>query len=83
MVAEQPEVMAERLNRVQNKLDLLLANVQTGAAKTVLHEEDKYWINVQRRLRFLGRASDFFGPANGLAFATSISTGRTASSRRS
>ena len=48
------ELMALRLNRVQNKLDLLLADARTGSAKTVLHEEDKYWINVSGEPRFLG-----------------------------
>ena len=53
------EVMAERLNRIQNKLDLLLANIQTGAAKTVLHEEDKYWINVDIEPWFPGTGDRF------------------------
>jgi len=53
------QVMAERLNRVQNKLDLLLADIQTGVAKTVLHEEDKYWINVHLAPRFLGTGERF------------------------
>jgi dipeptidyl-peptidase 4 len=48
------EIMAVRLNRVQNKLDLLLAEIQTGAAKMVLHEEDKYWLNVRSEPVFLG-----------------------------
>jgi dipeptidyl-peptidase-4 len=47
------EILAERLNRVQNRLDLLLANCRTGAARTVLHEEDRYWINVRGAPRFL------------------------------
>jgi len=53
------ELMAERLNRVQNKLDLLLANVRTGKAKTILHDEDKYWINVSGEPHFLGRGDRF------------------------
>ncbi len=53
------EVMAERLNRVQNKLDLLLANIHTGAARVVLHEEDKYWINVGSEPQFLGAGDTF------------------------
>jgi dipeptidyl-peptidase-4 len=47
-------VMAERLNRIQNRLDLLLADAATGAARTVLHEEDPYWINVAEGPRFVG-----------------------------
>jgi dipeptidyl-peptidase-4 len=47
------EVMAERLNRVQNKLDLLMANISTGASHNVLHEEDPQWINVKGEPQFL------------------------------
>ena len=31
---------------MQNKLDLLMADVATGASRVVLHEEDPHWINV-------------------------------------
>ncbi len=47
------DIMAVRLNRVQNKLDILLANAQTGSARTVLHEEDKFWINTRSEPQFL------------------------------
>ena len=53
------EIMAERLNRVQNKLDLLLANTDTGSARVVLHEEDPKWINVKEPPRFLGNGERF------------------------
>jgi len=56
---DSQHVMAERLNRIQNKLDLLLADIKTGAAKTVLHEEDKHWINVHIAPRFLGTGDRF------------------------
>jgi len=46
-------VAAERLNRIQNRLDLLIANAATGAARVALHEEDPYWINVNDDLHFL------------------------------
>ncbi len=46
-------VAVEKLNRVQNRLDLLIADAATGSARTVLHEEDPYWINVNNDLRFL------------------------------
>jgi dipeptidyl-peptidase-4 len=53
------QVMLERLSRTQNKLDLLMADIRTGAAKSVLHEEDKYWINVHLAPRFLGKGERF------------------------
>ncbi len=53
------EIMAERLNRVQNKLDLLLVDTATGASKSVLREEDPYWINIQGEPIFLGHGDRF------------------------
>ena len=47
------QIAAEKLNRVQNKLELLLANVETGESHTLLHEEDPTWINVKGDLHFL------------------------------
>jgi len=52
-------VAVERLNRIQNRLDLLFADASTGAARTVLHEEDPYWINVNDDLRFLKNGKQF------------------------
>jgi dipeptidyl-peptidase 4 len=43
----------ERLNRIQNRLDLLFADAATGSAHVVLHEEDPYWVNLNDDLRFL------------------------------
>jgi dipeptidyl-peptidase 4 len=53
------EIMAERLNRVQNKLDLILASSETGASHSILHEEDPQWINVKGEPRFLGNGDRF------------------------
>ncbi len=46
-------VAVEKFNRIQNRLDLLLADTTTGSAHTLLHEEDAYWINVNNDLQFL------------------------------
>ncbi len=40
------DVSIERLSRSQKQLDLLFANTATGRSRTVITEEDKYWINV-------------------------------------
>jgi dipeptidyl-peptidase-4 len=53
------EIFAERLNRVQNHLWLLSADPNTGAARTVLTEEDPYWINVKGAPRFLDNGARF------------------------
>ncbi len=52
-------VVAERLNRVQNKLDLLMADISTGASHVLLHEEDPLWINVKGEPRFVGDGHQF------------------------
>jgi dipeptidyl-peptidase 4 len=46
-------VAIQRLNRDQNKLDVLLADAATGKSSTLVTEQDKYWINVNDDLRFL------------------------------
>ncbi len=46
-------VAAEKLNRIQNRLDLLVADAATGSARVAIHEEDPYWINVSDGPRFL------------------------------
>jgi dipeptidyl-peptidase-4 len=52
-------VAVERLNRVQNRLDLLIADTASAHARVALHEEDPYWINVNDDLRFLGGGKRF------------------------
>ncbi|MBK9166357.1 MAG: DPP IV N-terminal domain-containing protein [Bryobacterales bacterium] len=36
----------QRLNRIQNRLDLLRADAATGESRLVLREEDRYWVNL-------------------------------------
>jgi dipeptidyl-peptidase-4 len=43
----------ERLNRVQNRLDLLLGDATSGVARSILSESDPYWINQNDLFRFL------------------------------
>ncbi len=52
-------VAYQRLNRIQNRLDLGLADVRTGATRVLLTEEDSYWINVNDDFRFLSRGKQF------------------------
>ena len=53
------EIAAERLTRIQNKLDLLIANVESGKSRVVLHEEDPFWINVEGEAKFLEDGKNF------------------------
>ena len=45
-------VAIERLNRAQNRLDLLFCDAATGASSTILTDTDKYWINIADDLYF-------------------------------
>ncbi len=44
----------QRMNRLQNKIELLFINSQTGSSKTVLTEEAKTYIDVHDNLTFVG-----------------------------
>ena len=46
-------VFVQKMNRVQNHLELLAANPASGAAKLILEEKDPYWVNINDALRFL------------------------------
>ena len=51
-------LFVQRMNRIQNRLDLLRADAQSGASAPVLREEDAYWINFHNHLRFLTNAAE-------------------------
>ena len=42
-----------RLNRLQNKLELLLANAATGESEMVYKEKNKYYISINDKITFL------------------------------
>jgi dipeptidyl-peptidase-4 len=56
---DSQSVAVERMNRIQNRLDLLIANTATGEARVALHEEDPAWINVYDDLLFLKDGKEF------------------------
>jgi dipeptidyl-peptidase 4 len=49
---DSQRIAVERLNRAQNRLDLLFLNATTGASETILTETDRYWINLSDDLYF-------------------------------
>ncbi len=49
----------QRLNRAQNRLDLLLADARTGASRVLLAETDPYWINLSDTLYFFKTVPQF------------------------
>lgn len=48
-----------RMNRLQNKQELLFANVETGKAQIILTEESDAWIDVHNNLYFLENGKQF------------------------
>ncbi len=58
----------ERLNRAQNKLELLFADAADGRTQVVLTEEDPYWINVHDDLYFFADGRRFLWSSERDAF---------------
>ena len=42
-----------RMNRVQNKLEMVSIDAESGAAATIFQESDPYWINLDGDIEFL------------------------------
>ncbi|MEO8294858.1 MAG: DPP IV N-terminal domain-containing protein, partial [Gemmatimonadota bacterium] len=57
--ANSKEVYVERLNRLQNTLDMILGDAATGQVRTVLTEKDSTWVNVVNDLKWLDHGSFF------------------------
>lgn len=53
------QLSIQRLNRKQNRLELLLADVRTGEIRTALVETDPCWIDVHDNLLFLEESDRF------------------------
>jgi dipeptidyl-peptidase-4 len=58
---DSTRVAIERMNRVQDRLDLLLADTISGSARTILSEGDPYWINHNDLFRFLSDGQFLWG----------------------
>jgi dipeptidyl-peptidase 4 len=52
-------VAIQRLNRAQNRLDLLFCELATGASETIESQTDKYWVNVSDDLYFFSDGKRF------------------------
>ena len=53
------EVAIQRLNRAQNRLDLLIADVTTGESRIILTETAPSWVEVTDDLRWIGDGEQF------------------------
>ncbi|MCF6214942.1 MAG: DPP IV N-terminal domain-containing protein [Emcibacter sp.] len=52
-------VFFQRLNRAQDRLDLIFADVKTAKVRPVLTETSKYWVNLQHNLEFIRDGKEF------------------------
>ena len=57
--ASSDELVVQRLNRLQNRLDLLLADAGSGAVRTILTERDSAWVEVVDQLVWLDGGKAF------------------------
>lgn len=49
----------QRMNRLQNKLEILLADATNGTSKVIYTEENKYYIDITDNLYFIGNNDRF------------------------
>jgi dipeptidyl-peptidase-4 len=52
-------LVVQRLNRHQNKLDIVLSNIETGKSRILVTEEEKTWIEEEYEFRFLKMKNQF------------------------
>jgi dipeptidyl-peptidase 4 len=58
-LTDSKHLAIQRLNRAQDKLELLIADAATGKARIALTEKDQYWINLSDDLYFLKDGKGF------------------------
>ncbi|HEX8360873.1 MAG TPA: S9 family peptidase [Longimicrobium sp.] len=58
--AESPnEIVIQRLNRHQNRLEVMLADARTGASRTVFTDTDSAWVEVDDDFRWINGGREF------------------------
>jgi len=58
-IRDSRRLAIQRANRIQNRLDVLIADAATGEARPIVSESDKYWINISDAYRFLHGSDEF------------------------
>ena len=53
------EIVLQRLNRLQNTLDVMLGDAATGRVRTILTERDEAWVEVGDDFRWLAKGQRF------------------------
>ncbi|HUG53037.1 MAG TPA: S9 family peptidase [Vicinamibacteria bacterium] len=57
--ASSTEIVLQRLNRLQNTLDIMIGDAATGRVRTVLTEKDEAWVDVGDDFRWLAGGKRF------------------------
>ena len=57
--ASPTELVVQRLNRHQNRLDVLLADARTGATRVLFADTDPAWVEVDDDMAFVGGGRQF------------------------
>ncbi|MBL4802964.1 MAG: S9 family peptidase [Emcibacter sp.] len=52
-------IFFQKLNRVQDKLELIFAEAKSAKTRPILTETSKYWINLQKNLKFIKQGQEF------------------------
>jgi dipeptidyl-peptidase-4 len=58
-VPNSHELAIEHLNRLQNTIEILLAEADTGAAKTIFTEHDDAWLDIMEEFQWLAGGKEF------------------------
>ncbi len=58
-VPDNSGIFFQRLNRDQNRLDLIFADAKTAKSRPILTETSKYWVNLQHNLKFIDQGRAF------------------------
>ena len=67
------ELILQRLNRLQNTNDVLLANADTGDVRTMFRDQDAAWVDVNDRMRWLDGRLLWTSEKDGWRHAYSVS----------
>ena len=58
-VPDNSGIFFQRLTREQKQLDLIFADAKSGKTRPILTETSKYWINLQKNLKFINDSKEF------------------------
>ncbi len=57
--ASSTEIVLQHVNRLQNKIEVMLGDARTGKVRTVLTESDSAWVEIVDDLQWLGNGKNF------------------------